>query len=166
MLTVYIYRQHQLTFRASTGLTVNFLYYCASMHSVSLRQLYACPQDHLSTFRGSEGHSVNFRQLSVRPRDYLSNFVPVEHSVIFSKHSVHPRDLASTFRASFIAYAGPWVDFRHLSVFPQGLSSAFRMAAGGQGTSCQLSVWPVDFPSSFLVSAGPVNVVQLPSITR
>ena len=33
------------------------------------------------------------------------------------------------------------------------------------GISCQLSVRPVDFPLSFLVSARPVNVVPLPSIT-
>ena len=87
--------------------SLNFPYYRASMHSVSLRQLYAFPQDHLSTSRASEAHSVNFRQLFVRPRDYPSNFVSAEHSVIFSYHSVHSRDLASTFRAS----AGHSVNF-------------------------------------------------------
>ena len=104
------YRKLASTFREAGVPPVNFPYYRASMHSVSLRRLYACPQDHLSTF-------------------------------------VRPWDLPSTFRV------------------PQVLSSAFRMAAGGQGTSCQLSVQPVDFPSSFLVSAGPVNFVQLPNIT-
>ena len=106
--------------------SVNFLYYCASMHSVSLCQLYACPQDHLSIFRVSEGHSVNFHQFSMRPRVYLSNFVSAEHFVIFSKLSVHPHYLPSNFRAT----AGPSVNFLCVCTTFRQLPSSFHVSAG------------------------------------
>ena len=105
------------------------------MHSFSLRQLYACLQDHLSTFRAAEGHSVNFRQLSVRPRDYLSNFMSAKHSVIFSKHSVPLRDLPLTC-VNFRASAGHSINFPCI-----------------HGTFRQL-------PSTLSASAGPIFVCQ------
>ena len=125
--------------------SVNFPYYRASMHSVSVRRLYACPQDHLSTYHASEGRSDNFRQLSVHLRDHASKFrVSVAHSVHFPFVCGTFRQVWSTIRAAL----GPFVNFPCI-----------------RETFSQLSVHPQDLP--FHASAGPyVNLYQLSVFLR
>ena len=85
------------------------MYYRVSMRSVSLCQLYVCPQNHLSTFPVAEGHSVNFHasagqfvyfQCVRRAFRQLPSALcaSTESSLNFNQHSMCLRDRPSTFR--------------------------------------------------------------------
>ena len=146
-----------------------------------------CLQDLLSTFCACAGPSVDFCQLlcirgtfcqlSLLPQGLSPAFrIAAGLSVKFQQPSVHLQYLPST-SVNFLCTRGI---FRKQSAQRQNLPSTsvdspcilgtyhklaptFREAGG---PPVNFSILPVDFPSSFLASAGPVNVVPLPSITR
>ena len=98
---------------------------------------------------------------------------------IFRQHFLHPWDILSTsvnfpcicstfhqLPSTFRTPVGSFVkNLRGRRTFRQH-QSTFRASAGLIVNLRQLFVRPVDLPSTFLASAGPVNFVQLPSITR
>ena len=133
-------------------------------------QLFLHPRDVPSTyvnfpcsseiFNVAAGHSINFRHISLVLWDLPSTFsASVGPFLNFCQLSVRPQYLPST-SVNFLCTCGI---FRKQSARPQNLPSA---SAGLTVNLRQLFVRPVDFPSTFLASAGPVNFVQLPSVTR
>ena len=157
------------TFRVVTGPSVNF------------RQPSVHPRDNLLTICASAGTSMNFVnylcgrrnfcKLSVQPCDLTSTSINFpSFSGTIRQYSVHQQGLSSTFHApvgpslnfpricgtfcqppsTFCASTGHsvnfpcirrnFVNFRQLSVRPLDLPSTFRMAVGSSVHFCQLSV--------------------------
>ena len=167
--------EHPSNIHAAAGFPstfVNFMSVSETIHQLSIRphDLKSTPINFLSV---REKHFVRMLDLSLPSVNFLSSrgsfrqlsstvLESTEPSVNFRQIFVVPQELLSTFSAS----VGHSVNISRLSVHLQGLPLTCVNWSWDCGTPCQLSVRPLDLLSTFLASAGPVNFIQLPSITR
>ena len=152
------------TFCASLGPSVNSLRVAAgpSVNFWTFLELSVdIPYDrgtfrHLqSTFCAIAGVSVNFRQHSLRPRDLPSTFHAAADIPPTFLASTHPPELPSS-----VNKLRPQ-NFLSTSVDLPCICVNFSC---GWGTCCQISILPVDLPSTFLASTGLHNSFHFPQL--